>query len=270
MHSFKLGQRDDPALDLFPGGVVETTLLFDRPGKYTFYCTRWCGPNHWRMRGVIEVLPKQGESIPAAQPAAPPFYASLGLNIDAPHPAKVTPERTPSAAQGSELAANLPPSYLSQTFYRTHSPVQAWELLRTDNLMQGLDDQQVWDLVTFIWFQNSGPQALEMGRQLYAQNCAACHGENGAGDGVFAAQLASGEAGDQSKLGLDGHHLKAPADFRRSSSLLGASPALLQGKIIRGGMGTGMPYWGPVLTEDQTWALVDALYAFQFNLEVDK
>jgi hypothetical protein len=39
--------------------------------------------------------------------------------------------------------------------------------------------------------------------------------------------------------------------------MLGASPALLQGKIIRGGMGTGMPYWGPIFTEAQTWALVD-------------
>jgi len=26
--------------------------------------------------------------------------------------------------------------------------------------------------------------------------------------------------------------------------MLGASPALLHGKIVRGGMGTGMPYWG--------------------------
>ena len=36
-------------------------------------------------------------------------------------------------------------------------------------------------------------------------------------------------------------------------AMLSASPAHLQGKIIRGGMGTGMPSWGPIFTDDQTW-----------------
>ena len=31
--------------------------------------------------------------------------------------------------------------------------------------------------------------------------------------------------------------------------MLGASDAILEGKIIRGGMGTGMPYWGPIFTD---------------------
>ncbi len=56
----------------------------------------------------------------------------------------------------------------------------------------------------------------------------------------------------------------APTDFTGPALLLGASPALLQGKIIRGGMGTGMPAWGPILADDQTWALAYALYAFVF------
>ena len=37
-----------------PGKVTDVTLTFDKPGTYTFYCTRWCGVNHWRMRGVVE------------------------------------------------------------------------------------------------------------------------------------------------------------------------------------------------------------------------
>jgi mono/diheme cytochrome c family protein len=44
--------------------------------------------------------------------------------------------------------------------------------------------------------------------------------------------------------------------------LLGASPAILEGKIIRGGMGTGMPYWGPIFTSNQIDALVSYLYTF--------
>jgi mono/diheme cytochrome c family protein len=49
--------------------------------------------------------------------------------------------------------------------------------------------------------------------------------------------------------------------------LLGASPALLEGKITRGGMGTGMPYWGPIFTREQIQALALYLYQFQMNLE---
>jgi mono/diheme cytochrome c family protein len=30
-------------------------------------------------------------------------------------------------------------------------------------------------------------------------------------------------------------------------------------------MGTGMPAWGPIFTDDQTWALVDYVYSFVFD-----
>ena len=52
-----------------------------------------------------------------------------------------------------------------------------------------------------------------------------------------------------------------------TGAMLGASPALLHGKIIRGGMGTGMPYWGPIFTDEQTWAVVDYLWSFQFEYQ---
>ncbi len=49
--------------------------------------------------------------------------------------------------------------------------------------------------------------------------------------------------------------------------MLGASPALLQGKILRGGMGTGMPNWGPIFDEQQIWDLDAYLYTYQFHEE---
>jgi heme/copper-type cytochrome/quinol oxidase subunit 2 len=55
VHGFAVGKTDHPAVDIYPGQVSETVLVFDQPGRYTYYCTRWCGPNHWRMRGTIEV-----------------------------------------------------------------------------------------------------------------------------------------------------------------------------------------------------------------------
>ncbi len=67
---------------------------------------------------------------------------------------------------------------------------------------------------------------------------------------------------------ITGEHTQQPANFTDPAKMLSASPAHLQGKILRGGMGTGMPSWGAIFTEDQTWALVAYLSTFQFNLEV--
>jgi len=55
MHGFAVGQMDMDGVNVEPGKVTELTLTFDKPGIYTFYRTRWCGLNHWRMRGTIEV-----------------------------------------------------------------------------------------------------------------------------------------------------------------------------------------------------------------------
>jgi mono/diheme cytochrome c family protein len=47
--------------------------------------------------------------------------------------------------------------------------------------------------------------------------------------------------------------------------MLGASSALLAGKILRGGMGTGMPNWGAILTDDQVGALVAYLWTLSLG-----
>jgi hypothetical protein len=65
----------------------------------------------------------------------------------------------------------------------------------------------------------------------------------------------------------EGEMTHAPTDFTQAEHMLAASPAHLQGKILRGGMGTGMPYWGPIFTDPQTWDLVAYLWTFQFDYE---
>src|SRR5574341_863213 len=113
MHGFAVGQSDQPAVDVIPGEITEVTLTFDLPGKYTFYCTRRCSLNHWRMRGTIEV------SGPAAAPEAAkaPLYMRLGLDIDADHHAEVVPEQKPSARRGAELGSGVPQAYLERDYY---------------------------------------------------------------------------------------------------------------------------------------------------------
>lgn len=260
MHGFAVGQMDLTPVDIEPGKVSETTLTFDKPGIYTFFCTRWCGLNHWRMRGTIEVT---GETDSSA-PASPPLYVTLGLNLDAPHPADVVPVAKPSALHGQELAARIPdlPIYQSTDYYRTHSPSQVFQDLSTS----GLTDSQRWDVVAAIWQSNTTSEGLVEGKKLFAQNCAACHGETGGGNGVFADDLsAAGEASAQTMSGAQDMIMQTPANFSDPKRMLGASPALLQGKILRGGMGTGMPMWGSIFTDGQIWNVITYLYSFQFD-----
>jgi mono/diheme cytochrome c family protein len=262
MHGFAVGQSDQPPVDVIPGEITEVTLTFDRPGKYTFYCTRWCSLNHWRMRGTIEVSGPAGKT----EAAQPPLYMTLGLDIDADHHADVIPERMPSASRGAQLGITIPDAYQSREYYLSHTPEDLWKALGGEPGLKQLSDQERWDLVAWIWQSHTMPQALQEGQTLYAANCAACHGEGGAGDGVFAAQLDKPKTGEHAGM-QTGEMTTRPADFTGAGHMLSASPAHLQGKILRGGMGTGMPYWGPIFTDEQTWALVAYLYTFQFDVE---
>jgi len=163
------------------------------------------------------------------------------------------------------LRQDIPADYTSRDYYRSHTPLDLWTALRGEPANRDLADQQVWDLVAWVWQANATPAEILAGKKLFSANCVACHGEQGAGDGVFADQLAHpGQASGQ----VNGEHTQPPADFTDPAKMLSASPAHLQGKLIRGGMGTGMPSWGAIFTEDQTWELISFLWTYQFNLEV--
>ncbi len=253
VHGFAVGQSSQPPVDVMPGQWTTTTLIFTQPGKYTFYCTRWCGPNHWRMRGTIEVTGGTTNTIPTT----PPLYVTLNLDLDAPHPSDVMPNVRPSATRGAALGVKS-----DRVVEPTQSPAQVWHSLRSLLSTQTLSDQQLWDLIAWMYRSRTTPERLAEGQQLYRQNCAACHGETGKGDGVIAPTL---KKTPMPGMNMSGHETVAPIDFTDAKNILGASDAILEGKIIRGGMGTGMPYWGPILTSEQIQALVDYLWTFQFD-----
>ncbi|MBN8579237.1 MAG: c-type cytochrome [Anaerolineae bacterium] len=259
VHGFAVGQMEMQSVDVLPGKVTDITLNFDKPGIYTFFCTRWCGLNHWRMRGTIEVSGSPSNP----EPATVPLYVSLDLDLDAPHDSPIAPNGKPSATSGQLLETNLPIDQ-SAEYYRSHSPYQVF----SDLSATSLTESQRWDMVAYLWQSNTTSESLANGKELYAQNCAACHGENGAGDGVFADDLAIvGESSMQTMEGAMDMVMQSPVDFTDPQRILGASPALLQGKILRGGMGTGMPMWGSIFTEDQIWDLIAYIYSFQFEYQ---
>lgn len=253
VHGFAVGQMDDFRVDVLPGKVTKTTLFFTEPGTYTYYCTRWCGPNHWRMRGTIEVTSEPAASEGLDQE---PLYLQLGIDIDASHAAEIVPEIRPSALAASPYIDLVPVSYLDQEVLIASSPLELFQRLSHESGLSGVGDAVIWDLVAWLYWRNVNQEELAFTEELFRDNCAACHGINGEGDGVF-----SGEIEAEYQQGTI-------PDFTDAVTMLGASSALLQGKIVRGGMGTGMPYWGTIFTNEQTWALVDYLWSIQFEYPI--
>jgi len=78
---------------------------------------------------------------------------------------------------------------------------------------------------------------LEVGKQIYKQNCILCHGENGLGDG------AGGE-------GMD----PAPANFVDKEGMQNLTPFAAYNTIRLGVPGTGMPPFA-LLSDDEVWAV---------------
>ena len=56
-----------------------------------------------------------------------------------------------------------------------------------------------------------------------------------------------------------------PAAFAEPHTMLGSSGEIYYAKLRRGGMGTGMPSFGPLFTTEETWLLVDYLWTFVFD-----
>lgn len=261
IHSFAVGQTDWPVLDIKPGEVVTTDLVFDRPGRYTFFCTRWCGPNHWRMRGVIEATDPKSD--PTRLPTAePPLFQKLGLDIDAMPVLNPLAEQSlgqltglPSAERGAVSHVELPSELRQRDWLRTHKPAEAFSLLRNDSAYNSLLDAQIWDVVASAWRSATTDAAIARGAQLFARDCVACHGEQGRGDGPAGRDLPGLQ-----KMMPDAK--RGPADLTNLRRMAGLSDAHLQGKLLRGGMGTGMPEFGSLYTADEEWAVIAFVRGF--------
>lgn len=48
---------------------------------------------------------------------------------------------------------------------------------------QRLNDDQIWQAVSYAWGLHTSREEIALGQTLYEQSCAACHGPGGAGDG---------------------------------------------------------------------------------------
>jgi cytochrome c oxidase subunit 2 len=276
VHGFAIGRLGVDAGTIEPGKPVEVEFVADQPGEFTFYCTTWCDPNHPRMRGILEVREAGRASAPA--PPSTPDIALRGL--DAPREASAIPARRPSVMRGQGLfnaqcatchggrgeGAGRAPAIGRPEALQDWSPVQVFELLGGatptgvkrmssgaaihPQPTRGWTDQDRWDAVAYLWSLGTTPDRVDVGRRLFSRNCAACHGERGSGDGP----------GGKSQP-------KRPADLTNARTMLAGTGSLYTAKIRRGGMGTGMPYWGNIFTEEELAALVDYLWTFSLGTQ---
>jgi mono/diheme cytochrome c family protein len=96
-----------------------------------------------------------------------------------------------------------------------------------------------WNMVFYVWRFSTTERALAQGKELFVTNCAACHGPNGTGAVLGAA--------DFTNISLMAN--SAPRDFY---------------KIITQGKGS-MPSWQGRLSQDERWAAIDFIRTFSYD-----
>jgi mono/diheme cytochrome c family protein/plastocyanin len=256
VHGFAIGKLGIDVGPIIPGEVATVEFVADKVGQFTYYCNIWCDPYHYRMRGTLEVVDPAAPDVIARSEATKQSqgFDFSELDIDSPHEAEFYPANPPSAIWGRALADQIELPALGDgstelaEVLRSQSPSAVFQTIREGGAAASLSDEEVWDLVAYLWSSATTPEQQAQGETLYAKNCAACHGETGGGDGP------------------GGRYMEErPTDFTDARTMAGGSSEIYYAKIRRGGMGTGMPYWGTIFTEEETWGLVDYLWTFLFR-----
>lgn len=102
-----------------------------------------------------------------------------------------------------------------------------------------LTSDERWDVVFYIWRFSTTPEALALGQQVYTTSCAACHGTDGIGVVLGAADFTDLRLVDD----------RAPRDFYQA---------------VTQGIGS-MPAWQGRLSQDERWAVIDYLRTFSYD-----
>jgi mono/diheme cytochrome c family protein len=102
-----------------------------------------------------------------------------------------------------------------------------------------LSSDERWDALFYMWRFSTNSDTLALGKSLYETNCAACHGEDGVGKVLGAADFTDLRFVDD----------RAPRDFYLT---------VTQGK-------GSMPAWQGRLSQDERWAVIDYLRTFSYD-----
>lgn len=140
-----------------------------------------------------------------------------------------------------ELRDQVPPSWYFRAITNgvVGTAMLGWEAQ--------LIEQQRWDVTFYTWSLASPAESIGRGRELYEQECAACHGANGLGDGPRAGTLE-----------------QPPTPLADPRYLAGRSGEEFL-RAIAGGV-TGLDHdWSSGLTKDEQWFIINYLWTFLYR-----
>ncbi len=180
--------------------------------------------------------PGSSQAMRTPQAEAPQISGPL-YPLVAPNPAngqaifseKCAPCHGPAGLGDGPQSSGLPNPVAaigSPELARTASPAQWYAVVTQGNMERfmppfpSLNDRQRWDVIAYAFSLSEPPDSLEAGKALYDENCAACHGDTGKGDGPQASGLsASGLAlpdfTDQERDGQPARDQFIPGNQRR-------------------------------------------------------
>ncbi len=211
-----------------------------------------------------DIAPPPGSEQLPATPAQPvtvsgPLYPLIPPNPEngqAIYVEKCAPCHGDTGRGDGPRAAQLPNPVAaigSKELARISTPANWYTQVTQGNLekfmppFNSLSDRQRWDVVAYAFSLSAPQETVQQGSQLYQENCARCHGEQGQGDGPDAAGLA-----------------KAPADLTDQEYVASKSEADYY-QTMTTGAGADMPAFASQLTDDERWTLAAYLRSLSFE-----
>jgi len=191
-----------------------------------------------------DVTPPPNSSLPTVTPEPVatgevfPLVVPDSADGQAIYAEKCTPCHGPDGLGNGDLAEKAPvpvPAIGDPAVARAARLADWYTLLTVGNMANGmpsfrsLTDRQRWDVAAFTYWLSVPPEALATGQQVYAEQCAACHGDDGAGDGA------------------------TMTDWTKFGSLSNQSDEELAA-VTRDGRGE-MPAFSSLLSADQIWSV---------------
>ena len=202
------------------------------------------------LAGLTSPMAAQEPTLPPVQPDA-----EIGSDIFQDRCANC---HGPAGQGDGDLTGNLPkqPANFTETeFRRTRIPGVMYQTITSGILESGMppfgpessnpiSEENRWHLVATVYSLATPPEAIEAGQAVFEENCVACHGETGLGDGPDAAE-AEAEVPDLTSIRYW---------FNRSNATVFDS--------IENG---GVPDHDYELTDQERWDVVDYARTFSYN-----
>jgi len=199
-----------------------------------------------------------GTAVSAQEPVLPatPPDADVGLGLFADRCANC---HGPSGQGDGEMASRLekpPANYTDPEFRRTRIPADMFLTITNgrleagmppfgpDNQSNPINETNRWDLVAAVYSLATPPEAIDQGKAVYDENCAACHGDTGLADGPDAAAQ---ETPPTNLTDLAYWHSRSNED------------------VFNAIANNGIPAHSYELTDDERWAVVDYGRTFSFR-----